>query len=67
MRDAENELKQANLQNPYNLYRLAIVYDKLNNSEMAKEYFEKAANFNSIANLQYAFIRNKANAMLTEL
>ncbi len=65
--DAEKELIQANLQNPYNLYRLAVVYNKLNNSEMAKEYCEKAAKFNPVANFQYAFIRNKANAMLTEL
>ena len=65
--DAEIELKQANLQNPYNLYRMAIVYENLGNIEVAKEYCEKAAKFNSLANFAYAFIRNKANAMLTEL
>jgi tetratricopeptide (TPR) repeat protein len=64
---AEKELKQANLQNPYNLYRLALVYNKLDNSEKAKEYCVKAANFNALTNIQYSFIRNKAKKMSTEL
>jgi tetratricopeptide (TPR) repeat protein len=54
------ELQQANLQNPQNLYRLAQAYQGRGDAQKSKEYSAKAAAFNSLPQLNYAFIRNKA-------
>ncbi len=57
---ALTEFNQANLQNPYNLYRLGLAYEGLGNIEQAKQYYDQAANFNISNSMAYAFIRNKA-------
>jgi tetratricopeptide (TPR) repeat protein len=57
------ELQQANLQNPYNLYRLGQAYQGKNEQQKAQDFFAKAARFNSLPQLNYAFIRNKAEKM----
>jgi tetratricopeptide (TPR) repeat protein len=54
------ELEQANLQNPQNLYRLAECYQAKGEASKAKDYAAKAANFNSLPALPYAFVRTKA-------
>jgi tetratricopeptide (TPR) repeat protein len=54
------ELPQANLQNPYNLYRLGQAYQGKGDQEKAKEFYTKAANFNGLPNQNYAYIRVKA-------
>jgi tetratricopeptide (TPR) repeat protein len=54
------ELQQANLQNPQNLYRLAQAHQGKGDAPKAKEFSAKAAAFNSLPQLNYAFIRNKA-------
>src|SRR5262249_23864754 len=54
------ELPQANLQNPYNLYRLGQAYQGKGDQEKAKEFYTKAANFNGLPNQNYAYIRMKA-------
>jgi tetratricopeptide (TPR) repeat protein len=54
------ELQQANQQNPYDLYRLCQAYQGKGDSGKAKEFCTKAAGFNSLPQLNYAFIRNKA-------
>jgi tetratricopeptide (TPR) repeat protein len=56
---AITELEQANQQNPKNLYRLAQAYQAKGDSTKAQEYAGKAADFNSLPNLNYAFIRSK--------
>jgi tetratricopeptide (TPR) repeat protein len=56
------ELEQANPQNPQNLYRLCRAYQGKGDAEKAKEYCVKAANFNSLPQVNYAFIRAKAKA-----
>jgi tetratricopeptide (TPR) repeat protein len=56
---AIKELDQSNLQDPYNLYRLGLAYQGKGDQARAKEYFERAANFNGLNNLNYAFIRLK--------
>jgi tetratricopeptide (TPR) repeat protein len=61
------ELLQANLQNPYNLYRLALAYKMLGDTIKAKEYCTKAAHFYGLPALNYAFIRIKAEKMLPAL
>jgi len=54
------ELKQANQQNPYDLYRLCQAYSAKGDAAAAKEQCGKAANFNSLPAIQYAFVRTKA-------
>ncbi len=57
---AISELKQANQQNPYDLYRLSQAYQGKDDAAKAKEFAKKAANFNSLPAIQYAFVRTKA-------
>jgi tetratricopeptide (TPR) repeat protein len=57
---AVSELQQANQQNPYDLYRLCQAYQGKGDLNQAKEFCKKAANFNSLPQLNYAFIRTKA-------
>jgi tetratricopeptide (TPR) repeat protein len=61
------ELLQANQQDPYNLYRLALTYQAMNDRERAKEFFEKVAQFNGLPALNSAFIRLKAEKILSTL
>jgi tetratricopeptide (TPR) repeat protein len=56
------ELQQANQQNPQNLYRMCQSYHGKGNKEKAKELCTNAAGFNSLPQLNYAFIRTKARA-----
>jgi len=57
---AITELEQANLQNTQNLYRLSQAYRGNGDAAKAQEYLKKAAEFNSLPALNYAFIREKA-------
>jgi tetratricopeptide (TPR) repeat protein len=57
---ALEELPQANLQNPYNLYRMALAYEGKGSREQAMEMYKKAANHNTLNSMNYAFIRNQA-------
>ena len=60
---ALGEFRQANQQNPYNLYRMALAYQGIGDIENAKNFFEQAANYNALNNLNYAFCRTKALQM----
>lgn len=57
------ELQQANQQNPRNLYRLCEAYQGKGDSTKAHEYCAQAAAFNALPQLNYAFIRTKAQKM----
>jgi len=57
------ELQQANQQNPYNLYRLCQAYQGKGDVEKAKAFCTKAAGFNSLPQINLAFIRTKAGKM----
>jgi tetratricopeptide (TPR) repeat protein len=57
---AVSELQQANQQNPYDLYRLCQAYQGKGDKEKAKDYCWRAASFNSLPQLNLAFIRKKA-------
>lgn len=57
---ALTELKQANLQNPYNHYRLGLAYAGKGEKSNAKAHFEKAAHSNGLPGLNMAFVRRKA-------
>ena len=54
------ELKEANQQNPANLYRLSLAYKAKGDANEAHDYAKRAGEFNSLPQLPYAFIRAKA-------
>jgi tetratricopeptide (TPR) repeat protein len=56
------ELQQANQQNPQNLYRLCQAFQGKGAAEKAKEFCSRAANFNSLPQINYAFVRTRARA-----
>jgi len=59
---AAAELQQANQQNPQNLYRLCQAYQGKGAAAKAKDSCARAANFNSLPQVNYAFVRTKAKA-----
>jgi tetratricopeptide (TPR) repeat protein len=61
---ALEELAQASQQNPYNLYRMSLAYRGKGDDEKAREFCRKAAEFNGLNNLNYAFIRTRAIDLL---
>ena len=61
---ALTELAQANQQNPDVLYLLGQAYQGKGDAAKAKENFTKAAKFNSLPQLNYAFVRSKAEKAL---
>jgi tetratricopeptide (TPR) repeat protein len=58
------ELGQANQQNPQVLYLLGQAYQGKGDAAKAKASFTKAAKFNSLPALNYAFVRTKAEKAL---
>jgi len=60
------ELEQSNLQDPYNLYRISRAYWAKGDHDQAQDWLKKAANFNCLPQLNYAFIRTKAQKMAGE-
>ncbi len=58
---AIGEYQRSNLQNPYNLYRIAIAYLAKKDMGKAREFAEKAAYDNTFNSMEYAFIRKKAS------
>ena len=54
------ELAQANQQNPYDLYRQCEAYQGKGDAGKAKEFCKKAADFNSLPQINLAFIRARA-------
>ena len=61
---AVSELTQANQQNPDVLYLLGLSYQGKGDTAKAKASFTKAAKFNSLPQLNYAFVRTKAEKAL---
>ena len=61
---AVDHLLQANQQNPYNLYRLAVAYQALGKAADARTFSSRAARFNVLPLPNYAFVRMKAQRMM---
>lgn len=57
---AIKEFGKANLQNPYNHYRLGLAYAGKGDKGTAKTHYMKAAHFNGLPGLNMAFVRRKA-------
>ena len=63
---AVEELQQANQQNAMNLFRLSEAYRGQGDAAKASEFAKKAADFNSLPALPYAFVRVKAKKVAGE-
>lgn len=61
------ELQQTGQQNPQNFYRLCEAYQGKGDNAKAKEFCTKAAGFNSLPALNYAFVRAKAQKMAADM
>ena len=57
---ALSELQQANLQNPYDLFRICLAHQGKGDAAKTKESCNKVANFNPLPNMNQAFVRTKA-------
>ena len=57
---AIEELKQANKQDPMVLYRISLAYQAKGDGTQAHEFAKKAAEFYPLPQLNYAFVRAKA-------
>ncbi|NUO82214.1 hypothetical protein HUU05_19250 [candidate division KSB1 bacterium] len=64
---ALEHFQRANQQNPYTLYRQALAYEAKGEAAKAKAAYQKAAEWNALNNLNYAFMRNKAKEKLAML
>ncbi len=56
------ELQQANQQNPQDLYRMCQAYAAKGDRDKAAELCKQAADFNSLPDPNYSFVRTKAKA-----
>ena len=63
---AIEHLRKADQSNPYNLYRIGLAYENLDDSERAQSFFNKAAHANLVSSRNYSYIRKKALAKLSE-
>jgi len=59
---AVTELVRGNPQNPQNLFRLCEAYEARGDAANAKNFCTQAAEFHSLPQLNYAFVRTKAKA-----
>ncbi|MFO7447883.1 MAG: tetratricopeptide repeat protein [Ignavibacteriaceae bacterium] len=64
---ALTELSKASSLNPYNFYRMAAAYRLKGDMEKAKEYCEKAINFNQLPNMNVAYARVRAKELMGTL
>jgi tetratricopeptide (TPR) repeat protein len=56
------EMTQANQQNPFVLYTMALAYQGSGQTAKATDHFRRAADMHTLPMLQYAFIRRKAES-----
>ena len=64
---ALEHLQKASLQNPYNWFRMALAFQGKGDKEKAGELCEKAAGWNALNSLNYAFMRHRAAKMLESM
>jgi len=61
------EFEQSNLQNTYNLYRLALAYKGTGDKENAKKTCEELVKYNQLSSINYGLVRHKAKKMLASM
>jgi tetratricopeptide (TPR) repeat protein len=64
---AISEFEKSNMQNPQTYYYLAVAYSQAGDNAEAKAFADKCVNFNSLININQAFVRNQANKMLASM
>ncbi len=64
---AIKELHQASLQDPYNLYRLALSYQASGKKDEAKKFCNAAAHFYGLPFMNYSLVHKKAISMLAAI
>jgi len=64
---AIKELQQANQQNPYNLYRLAVAYQGTGDKENSGQYCRQVKALNQLNSLNYGLVRKEASRVLASL
>jgi tetratricopeptide (TPR) repeat protein len=64
---ALEEFALGSQQNPYNLYRISLAHRGKADAESAKEFCKRAAGFNGLNNMNYAFIRTEAQGLLDSM
>ncbi len=61
---AIHELEQANQQDMYNIYRMAVASEKLGHHDRARELCTQVTENNQLSNINYVIVRHKAEHML---
>ena len=61
---AIEHLEKSSLQNPYNIYRLAQAFAGLGKTERSNMLYNQAAKYNSLNDINLAFIRDKARQIV---
>jgi tetratricopeptide (TPR) repeat protein len=64
---ALKEFGEASQQNPYTLYRMALAYKGAGDAAKAKEFAERAANYNALNNMAQGYVRAKARQLAASL
>ena len=64
---ALEELAETSPLNPYNHYRMAAAYQMKGDMDKAKEYCEKAINFNGLPNMNNSYARVRAKELMMAL
>jgi hypothetical protein len=64
---AIEEFQQANQQNAYNLFWLAASFESANDTASAVNFYQRAANINSVFDIAYALVRTKAELKVAAL
>ncbi|MBN2367228.1 MAG: tetratricopeptide repeat protein [Calditrichaeota bacterium] len=62
--EALGEFRRSNLENPYNLFRMAQAYYAMGDISKAREFLEKTIHHNTFNSLEYALVRHRAEEML---
>jgi tetratricopeptide (TPR) repeat protein len=65
--EALGEYRRANMQEPYNLYRMGLAYQAKGDLIQAIKYCERVVNHNTLDNLSYSFVRHKARTLLEQM
>ena len=65
--EAIESLRQSNMFDPYNLYRLGLAFEGRGETDSARVYFTQAADFNARLSLPYACVRTKAKQKVASL
>jgi len=61
------EFRRANLQDPYNLFRMAQAYQAKGDLNQAMKFCERVVHHNTLNSMNYSFVRHKARLLLEQI